>query len=307
MRDQALAHENSVSKFDIERCNFDTWDANLRDIGEIYAEFSTLGISTVPASRINAYRDAFQSLMNAAGQNRKLDLSLAVRVLNGLVEFHQLRTILKAAQASSNEKEWKIRLRQLVSGAELVAKDTHLGSSRDFQFESFVGAVCELSGYAVRFDEPDIVVTNAGHAFGIAAKRPRNERKIERNCRKAAGQIRKSRLPGLIAIDLSFALHPDQCINTNDLRGGQVFVQEVANRFVHGNYNRLRDLCSDPDVLGVLFHAHMPVISFGNSDGPQLATAIRWTVAPFCEPNTDGFIWATAFCSKCEIGLFGHR
>ena len=202
---------------------------------------------------------------------------------------------------------WNARLCQLVSGAEFSTLESNTASARDFQFESFIGAVCELSGYAVRFDEPDIVVTENDKAFGIAAKRPRNERRIENNCKKAVRQIRNSGMSGLIALDLSFALQADKCVNTNDLRGAQVHVEEVVNGFIHENNARLQQLCRDECVLGVLAHLQMPVINFGYPDGPQLATAIRWTVAPFFESQIDGFFWANEFSRKCEIGLFGPR
>ena len=302
-----MTDEAYISRFDIQRCNLNTWDANLRDIREIYVGFEALGIPTVNASRIGAYRDAFQSFSDAHQEQRKLDLSLAIRILNTMVEFRQLQTILRAATASQNRDMWRERLRQLISGAEFSTHESNTASPRDFQFESYIGAVCELSGYSVRFDEPDIVVTDNFQVFGIAAKRPRNERKLQANCKKAVRQIRNSGISGLIAIDLSFALQADQCINTIDLRGATLFVEEIANGFIRDNHTRLQDICRDKCVLGALIHVQMPVINFGHPDGPQLATAIRWTVAPFTESQVEGFFWATEFSRRCDLGLFGPR
>lgn len=296
-----------IARFDIERCNNNTWDSNLSEINAIYAEFDSLGIPTVSASRINSYRDAFQSLIDAAHEDRTLGLSLAVRLLNANVEFHQLRTILRAARWSDQRENWKRRLSQLISGAELPTNESDAASARDFQFESFVGAVCELSGYGVQFDEPDLVISGDGGPFGIAAKRPRNDRKVEKHCKKAIRQIRKSGMRGLIALDVSFAFQADQCINTNDLYGGQLFVESVANGFIHDNHARLKHLCAGECVLGVLVHVHMPVINYGHPNGTQIATAIRWTVSPFFESELDGIKWAVNFSKKCEIGLFGPR
>jgi len=296
-----------TSRFDIERCNLNPWDENLRQIDAIHAEFESLGISTVRSSRINAYRDAFQTLWKRGQEKEKLDLSLAVGVLNTMVEFHQLKTILRAARTAKEPDKWRNRLRPLVSGAEFSTGESNAASARDFQFESFVGAVCELSGYSVDFAEPDLVLGDLCQVFGIAAKRPRNSSRFEKNFRKGVKQITGSGKPGLVAVDLSFALHADQCVNTNDLRGAQVFVKEVANNFARVNDGRMRNLSKGRNVLGALLHVQMPVINYGHSEGPQLATAIRWTVVPLIDDEVSGFLWASEFCRKTEVGLFGPR
>ena len=164
-----------------------------------------------------------------------------------------------------------------------------------------------LSGFAVSFAEPDILIADNAATFGIAAKRPRTEQRFESNCKKAVRQIRKSGVSGLIALDLSFALQPNKCFNTNDLCVAKTFVEEIVNGFILRNSSRLRQLCREDCVLGVLAHLQMPVINFGHPDGPQLATAIRWTVAPFSEPPLASFGWANEFSRRCEIGLFGPR
>ncbi len=302
-----MTDHDYVLRFDIVRRVSTTWETDLDEMRAIYAAFEALGISTVKSSRIKAYHDAFHSLLDAARNQRHLDLNLATRVLNTMVEFRQLQTILKAATASRHCEMWTPRLCQLISGSEFSTRESNSASARDFQFESFIGAVCELSGYAVHFDEPDIILSDNAEVFGIAAKRPRNRRQIEKNCKKAVRQIRRSGVPGLIALDLSFALQANQCVNTNDLLGAKVLVEEIVNGFIHENNARLRQICREECVLGVLAHLQMPVINFGHQDGPQVATAIRWTVAPFTDPQLDGFLWANEFNRKCEIGLFGPR
>jgi hypothetical protein len=180
-------------------------------------------------------------------------------------------------------------------------------SARDFQFESFVAAVAELSGYRIRFDEPDMVVQNDICTFGIAAKRPRSSRTIEKNCRKAVRQIQQSGIPGIVALDVSLALYPKKCINTNALAGALTSVEVAVNRFVTERYNMLYDICAGDHVLGVLASLHLPVLNFGHAVGPQLATAIRWTVVPFCAPSDKRLGWILQFAQVSELGLFGPR
>lgn len=300
-------HNKDFSRFDIRRQNFNSWEENIVDIDAIYAEFEALDNVKLPSSRIRSYRDAFQTLWERAQSKDKLDLRLAHRVVNTMVEFHQLKTILKAAKVSTKREMWKDRLRPLSSGAEFSKEESNFASARDFQFESFLGAVCELSGFDVQFCEPDLIISDGSENYGIAAKRPRNKKKFERHYKKGVKQIFDSGVSGLVAIDVTFSLQSDKCINTNNLSGAQIFVEEVANEFALTNYDIIQNLSKDARVIGALINVQMPVINFGHSVAPQLATATRWTIVPTIKDEDGGFRWASEFAKKCEIGLFGPR
>ena len=295
-------------EFNLIRCNFDTWEANFAEIKQIYYEFEKLGIPTLQASRINSYRTAFQKLKDAADKGEFLDLDLGHKMINAQVEFSQLRRIVSATQATTNNEDWRKRLNQLASGHELSAEDLKNTSARDFQFETFIGAVCKLSGYQIEFDEPDLIVADKDVRFGIAAKRPRSHKTIEKNLRKAAKQVQKSGIEGIVALDLSFALYADKCINTNDLSGSHLFVKSAVDNYVKTNFDRIKHLCREELVMGALLHLHLPVLSFeAPNESPRLATAIRWTIVPFIEDKFERFLWALDFSKRCEIGLFGKR
>lgn len=295
-----------IETLDIERFSTNTFEQNLRDIHEVYAQFAQLGLATVSSSRINTYRGAFESLKRAKEQGR-LNLPLAVQVLHTLVEFAQLKTIVKAAVASLDRAAWDKQLRRLISGAGSPTPKSKHSPAHDFQFESYVAAVVELSGFSIRFAEPDVVVQNGANSFGIAAKRPSSKRKIEKHCRKAANQISRSGLPGIVALDVSSALYPDQCVNTNDLAGALTFVQVAANDFVSKNYHMLRDACIDDGVLGILVCLQLPMLNFGHPVAPQLGTTVRWLLVPCCDPGDERLRWILRFAEQCELGLFGPR
>jgi hypothetical protein len=296
-----------VIRSDIERRNTCTWESCLAELEQAYAAIERLGVTTVSASRINAYRSAIQSFMDAGAGKRDFDVALAVRMMNAIVEVYQLRKIVKAAESSSQREMWRPRLIPLISGAESPKNEACAASARDSQFESFIGAVFELSGFGVEFAEPDLIISDDHQRFAIAAKRPRNAQAVDKNCKKAVRQIRKSGLPGLIALDLSFALQADRCINGNDSRAGVLYVDAVANSFIFDNHVRLRQLCGEPCVLGILAHVVMPFLNYDCPDAPELMTAIRWTVAPFVDSEADGFAWGNELSARCEIGLFGAR
>jgi hypothetical protein len=296
-----------ISTIDVERFTENTFDDNLREMQDVYTQFEQLGIPTVPSSRINSYRRAFESLRCAVDDERRPDLSLAELMLHTTVELAQLKTIIKAAITSLDRTAWEAQLRRLISGANIPTVGSKHSPAHDFQFESFIAAVSELSGYKVSFSEPDVVVGTDNCTFGIAVKRPHSLRRIQKNCRKAASQIRQSGLPGIIAIDVSFALYPNQCINTNDLTGSLVFVQAAVNNFVANYSDTFYDACRNDRVLGVLVCLQLPVLNFGHATAPQLATAVRWLLAPYCEHGDERLKWIVEFAADCELGLFGPR
>jgi hypothetical protein len=130
---------------------------------------------------------------------------------------------------------------------------------------------------------------------------------LQANCRKAVDQIERSGLPGLVALDLSLALYPSKCINTNDLEGAIFFVEEAVRAFTQANLQWLTAVCRGNQSFGALLTVHLPVLNFGHPGGPQFATAKRWDIMLLCSRDHPGFQWGLDFARRCELGLFGPR
>lgn len=301
-----MDEEAYFSKFNIARCNLNSWEENIIEIENIYKEFLALNITTIPASRIKKYLDSFHSIYECSIGKQRFNQNIAYMMLNAIVEFHQFKTIFKAIKNDSSNR-WEKRLSQLVGGSACAVDEKKHSSPRDFQFETFVGAVFKLSGFDVAFDEPDIVVSDNAQCIGIAAKRLRSLKRLEKNCKKASQQIINSGRPGLIAIDISHAIKPGCCINTNDLEGARHMIENIANNFILNHYSKLMSICKNKNILGIMVHALMPVLNYGGNPGPQLATAIRWAIMPCFTDECEGYEWAVNLSKQCEIGLFGAR
>ncbi|MFM8332917.1 MAG: hypothetical protein ACKN9T_14630 [Candidatus Methylumidiphilus sp.] len=297
----------------IRRHPTEEWDVAFSQMDELYADFEALELSKLASSRIRAYRDAFtwlSSMMkgkNLKNGKDKTHLANAEKMLHAIVEFHQIRTIVEASRISANSESWRTQLKRLISGTPFQKNQAQQNSARDFQFESYLGAVCELSGYQVVFEEPDLMIRDNLIQFGLAAKRPKNPRKIETNYRKAARQIKHSGSPGLIALDLSMALYCDKCINTNELEGATAFVELAIDHFRESSQHWLQASYRDSQIFGVLITLHLPVLKFGHAVAAQLASATRWELILNCEPTDPRFQWGIDFASRCEQGLFGPR
>ncbi len=102
------------------------------------------------------------------------------------------------------------RIRNMLHDSVLPQDDLTLSRGRDTQCELFVAAICEKAGLHPIFDEsPDIRCKVRAEAIGIAVKRIKSDRKVRKNIREAAKQIRRSGIPGVICADVSFAYNQE--------------------------------------------------------------------------------------------------
>lgn len=271
----------------------------------MFVYLETLGVPTLSRSRIAAYKAAFDQYEAAALHPRAVgNVRDLTRIMQSAVEFDQLATIIHAARTSSNELAW--RLAELFSGTAFpLERGNHDSHARDAQFECLPAAVCELGGYGVAFEEPDVQIASAEAAFGFAAKRPRRLGGLRRHCRKAAKQIRGTGKPGLVILELSTALYPDGCINANEEIGGVVLLREATNQFFAANATQLRQFCAERGVFGIAIVLHLPMLLHRDGYAAGLTTAKRWGIMALCSPGDPRLRWIGEFMSRCEIGLFG--
>lgn len=96
---------------------------------------------------------------------------------------------------------------QIAVGGSLFPQSDREARARNTQFELFLAGCFRRAGYAIELEEPDFVVHPGAIAF--AAKRVRSPRKLQRNLRQASSQIVRSGKRGVIAIDLSVLVNPD--------------------------------------------------------------------------------------------------
>lgn len=294
------------SGYDVFHEGNTSWKDIQSKLSAIQSVHATLGFSNFHSTRIGAYSDVLKELKHKSDSEQPVGQHLAVRLLNAMVEFQQITKILEAFHSSSKPLDWMPRLQQLFRSAEFPNKESHSKSARDSQFESFIGAVFELSGFEVQFAEPDIIIADGLGQIGIAAKRPRNEQKIERNCMDASKQIIRSGIKGVIAIDLSFAMHVNQCLNCLTLADCNTWLEHESKSLVNRHHKLFEKACKHSDVLGVLVHLHVPVIEHRIALGPRPATAIRWTIAPFPSVANNAVCWAMQYVKSCSKGLFGE-
>jgi hypothetical protein len=256
------------------------------------------------SSRIGAYRRFLQKLKEAAEKERHLTETEKIELFNTTVELSELRTIFSAATASPDSLMWQSHLKKLVAGTH---PDTNSKNAPvwNFQYEMFLAAVIQLSGYEVALAEPDILVKDARRIVGIAAKRPHSLNNLSNNLKKGARQIRMSGLDGLVALDVSLIVGQNSCLIGDSHAGAIVTVKYLVDKFVKEHFADIKRACQGKHVMGALVTLNMPAATkFGDGYG-QMSTAARWTVIALTE-NFDALQWIMEFAGKCEQGLFGR-
>ena len=123
-----------------------------------------------------------------------------------MIETHELCLIAEELGSGAEVPGWKEKT-QIALGGKPVAGTQQHDHARDIQFELYLAAVARRSGFEVRLDEPDVICLDEGWGrIALAAKRIQSEGKIERHLRKASSQLEASGIPGLVAVDLTWAV-----------------------------------------------------------------------------------------------------
>jgi hypothetical protein len=125
-------------------------------------------------------------------------------------------------------------VRDLLHDSVLPQDNREQSPGRDAQFELYLAAICQNAGLLpVDYVEPDVTCVVAGKTFGIAAKRLKSLSSVRQHVKKAADQMGKSGVSGVIALDLAMALNPANAPITSPLQS-QMHVtigQAKSNQF----------------------------------------------------------------------------
>jgi hypothetical protein len=165
--------------------------------------------------------------------------------------------VFQEAAAHPPEAEFQRLVRKALKDSVLPHEDRAQSKGRDAQFELFVAAICQKAGLQlVAREEPDVTCHIHGVKFGIAAKRMKNVSSLEKHVRKAAEQIEKARLPGIIALDTNLALNPDNERITAPIPDEEfaVVYRQALERFTHRFHDNIQRWIRTKGVRGIVIH-----------------------------------------------------
>src|SRR5258708_1850503 len=176
-------------------------DETMARLARVKAALTLHGIPIAPGSRLARFeplakRFNAKTLSPAYGPSRALN-----ELLEASRDFAELATIVEHLLPPVPPAEPAVleKLRAALRGAPLPSEDANPGA-RDLQFELYIAARCRLAGIPTEIREPDSVVTSRGLTLGVAAKRAKSAKHVERLVHEGGRQLERAGLPGIVAL-----------------------------------------------------------------------------------------------------------
>jgi len=175
--------------------------------------------------------------------------------LESMRDMYQLRLIVDQMEAHRENPKFRTSVERLLKDAALPQDGSSNTPGRDTQFELYVAAICLRAGLLpVDYDEPDVTCAVEGVKFGIAAKRLKSLDRFEDRVKDGVDQMRRAKLPGIVALDLTIARNPDNRPYTSGLQSQlSLIIRHDKNRQFFEQYEQdIYRWVADSGVRGVL-------------------------------------------------------
>ena len=172
-------------------------------------------------------------------------------------DFTVLGFVFDQSDMYPTDAEFQRLVKKVISDSVLSNEDRDQSTGRDAQFELFVAAICQNAGmHPVYREEPDITCHATGIKFGIAAKRIKNINRLEKHIRKAADQIQRTELPGIIALDTCIALNRNNEPITIQIPDEQFvpLYKKTIKDFIDNYHENFQDWVRGKGVRGIVIH-----------------------------------------------------
>ena len=216
-----------------------------------------LGIPVHPESRLMRMYRVLSDPTRRLGPVIRPDDSDFEIALEANRDIQLLEFVFDCLQQYSNTDDLVRIVKILLKDSGLPQEDRRESKGRDRQFELFVAAVCHASELRpVELEEPDVTCSVQGTKFGIAAKRIKSLKNLEKQLRKAAKQIEGARLPGMIALDTCVALNPENrrlWVQIPDRDFSRMY-RYALERFVGDHCERIQEWVRGKGVRGIVIH-----------------------------------------------------
>ena len=104
-------------------------------------------------------------------------------------------------------------------------------------------------------EEPDVVLRSVLPWISFAAKRPRSIDTVRSNVQQASDQIPRSRIPGVIALDLSLLMSPNNSpVKIGEPADTEKQIVDTVDGFVHENHDLIATVVDRRWVFGLLVY-----------------------------------------------------
>lgn len=217
-----------------------------------------LGLSLSPASRLMRMR---RSLLKADGSPVGVVLPDAPSfetVLEALRDVQLLELVFDRLPPDADAETVAI-VRRLLQDSVLPEAGKAHSPGRDAQVELFVAAICRGAGLLdVVHGEPDMRCSFQGKPFGIAVKRIKSQKRFVDRVHEGAKQVAKAGVAGIVAVDTSLALNPNN-ERVRTILPDHEFVRlwrQALTSFTATHHAKLLEAAHVQGMLGVIVLDH---------------------------------------------------
>lgn len=172
-------------------------DQFLSDSIKIIDELKSDGYRISDSCRFSLFINELSNFIKCGSQAEARNFEMTL-LSEGFRDFAELNAIFKSKKI---RKESKKEIQKIFGGSRQPSEDI-LTQARDFQFELYLAAIFDLSGFWVEIAEPDFKFEYKGTIYSVAAKRISSESKIQARFSKAKKQIIASGVAGFIAFSI---------------------------------------------------------------------------------------------------------
>lgn len=244
---------------------------------EAIARFETAGVRVPEHGRLREYATQFEQAVRATETGeagRRLNLEYLHRAILDVMEFSVIAGQLATETPVTG---FLYPANRAMKGGKLLADEKNKKSARDFQFELFIGAIFKRGGYDVYFAEPDVVIHGSFGEIVIAAKRSRSMGNLPRLFEDADHQIDRSGKLGLIAVDISFLIMPND-LHLPASANAVALLNAAVEAFAADIRKNAHRLVKSPRTIGYISYGSMLVVDY---ERPQLLVPRGCTFGKF--------------------------
>jgi hypothetical protein len=215
----------------------------IQDAEYVITQMEAFGCGLPADSRLMKLRDLLRR-----GPIRSIDEDF-VFGLEAHRDFQQMAFVFD--QMQGREKDTRLRsVLKHMKGEKGLSSNQPNTPGQDHQFELYCGAICAKAGLnPVIFEEPDVTFNVGRERMCLAAKRLKSFNPVSARITKAVDQIKRSRLPGLIAFEMSLAINP-----LNQVRPDRSprAASESGQQFVAPCKDEIRTKIRGVNVVGII-------------------------------------------------------
>ena len=211
--------------------------------------------------RFSVFINKMENFMKAISKSDILIKGEEIALLaEGIRDFFEMNVIVKSERVRYDGKK---DLQKLFSGSSFPSGDS-LQSPRSLQFQLYLAALMDLSGFDIKLKEPDFFFQYKGHKYSVAAKRINSPSKIYARLSEAKKQIKNYDDLGFIALSIDRVvwdeMNKDTYIITKNpdvlySAGETIFYDVLKNKFKKAVLDNL-----DPHVVGHIVSLTVPAL-----------------------------------------------